>query len=485
MPILPSLLLCACASSAPADLRHADVTHAELAQAVLERFDRSDANPDTLDLDEFLDEGFLHLRLGLFEVYMSPHKALDKTHADRMVRVVQSLLDVQKAWLDWLAPAVDTRQAHKDLKELRAWAGRLRGDQLQKLARSGEGADILQALASSRTSLQRASGSLAEWMGSGSALGLDRPNGREPILLAADRREFLELLSFAGWLYPALQGVFWQQASASWTNCYVDEYKVLALEFAGERWDAGISMEAYTEDGLAQQITQLAANSLVDNYYGERIPPSLAGALAVNLTIDVFGSCNTRIDGDLRARRTEAFEIFVPGGASEGGWLPARSADSRWREHLGSDHFVAVLKAAQHDGLESIKRPKSRVRHFEIQNDGKNKRMTVSGPFLGSAALEASTPPEDFVGDYKEFLRAYRSCFIHWLRDESLGSTKKSGKAFAEALVELASGAEGEDLEETLLSVFGEPLSQELPNNKDLEGSFLDWLKGAKGAKAK
>ena len=97
--------------------------------------------------------------------------------------------------------------------------------------------------------------------------------------------------------------------------------------------------------GMQQQIAQLAGNAMIDNLFGDKIPPSLAGALSVNLVIDVYGECNTRVDGDLRARRMAAREFFVPGGASEGGVLPPNLADSLEGQATEAD-FDTGLTAA-------------------------------------------------------------------------------------------------------------------------------------------
>jgi hypothetical protein len=469
--------------TAPTAVSQEAPPYESLAKAALTRFGQPDANPDTFDLQEALTETSLHVRIGLYEVYMSRDSARDKTYADSLVQVIQSLVNAQEAWLAWLEPTHEFDQAQKDLKVLGKWAAKLRGSQLQRLAKDGEG-ELFAAL-HAKDSQREAAERFAQFMGSGAALGMDRPDSREPVVLGATRTEFLELLSLAGLLYPDLQSVYWQPGITSWTNFYVDQYKFIALEYAsagaGAHWAAGTAMDASAQDGLAQQVTQLAANSLIDNYFGDRIPPSLAGALSVNLTIDVFGTCDTRVDGDLKARRTEAFEMFVPGGASEGGWLPGKAADSRWREQQGADHFIAVLKASQSAGADEMKRSRGKLIHFQIENDGANKRMAISGPFLGAAAQAVEVPPEQYRGDYKEFLRSYRSCFVYWLREESLdGSASKSRAGFSEWLTNLATN-EDLDIEDAIRQVFGAPLSEGSVTEDVLEGAFLTWLRKAKG----
>ena len=458
------------------------IPFARLAQSALERMAPADSNPETIVLEDAFRGSSLYVRLGLYEIYLSRRSAQDPTHADDLSQVLQAALDVQAAWLGWLEPVEEFRDAEKDLKTLRKWAKGVRGGQLVALARKGEAGELFAAL-NAKDSVVEAAERFALFMGTGVALGMEREDRSEPLILAADRTEFLELLAFCGWLYPYLQEVYWQDDVASWTNCYVDRFKFISMQYASPfgsaHWGAGTSMNASTEDGLAQQVTQLAANSLVDGYFGERIPPSLAGAMAVNLTIDVFGTCETRVDGDLTSRRTQAFEIFVPGGASEGGWLPGVAADSRWRELKGADHFVQILKATQKDGAAANARAKGKLRHFQLENDTKNKRMAVSGPFLGSSAADDDPPPAQYVGDYKEFLRSYRSCFVHWLRNESQRKEKASRLAFARWLIDLAADDE-RTLEQSLEEAFGAPLSDEELGQEVLEGEFLRWLKSAR-----
>ena len=124
-------------------------------------------------------------------------------------------------------------------------------------------------------------------------------------------------------------------------------------------------------------------------------------------------------------------------------------------------------------------RAKGRLRHFELENDAGNKRRAVSGPFLGSPAEGVEGPPQQYVGDYKEFLRSYRSCFVHWLRDESQGKEKPSRVAFARWLIHLGSDQDL-SLEQSLEEVFGAPLSHTDLDQDVLEASFLSWLKKAR-----
>ena len=452
----------------------------QLAEDLLERNGLEDASPDLFDAHELLSQRYVSVRLGLFHAAIPRSSADDKAHAKDCAKLLGTLLDVQAQWLDWLAPAlpaelVDATGA--DLRELQIWAKGVRGDALQRVASEG-GCDLLDALGPKEKVLA-AAGRLAETLGRGRILGLDHDDRPEWIVLAPTRKDFVEHAALAGWVYPELRATYWGSGVGTWTQFYMDDISFFALEFAqsSASWRLGSSMNEREPRGMEQQVAQLAANSLIDSTFGARIPPSLAGALAVNLTIDIFGECETRADGDLRARRTEAYEMFVPGGASEGGILAPNSAQSRWREDQGSDGFASVLQDAQRAGTKANKRSTAGPRHFELQDDEKIQRTVVSAPFLGTAAA-AQEPdiPATFEGDWQEFLRAYRSGFVYWLRREAAGKAQESRVAFARFLAELAS-AEELDLERTLaLSFQCEALSSAELGPDTLEGMFLAWL---------
>ncbi len=469
---LPSLLLVT-AMAAPALSR--DLPYERLAGDFLAAYDAADASPQTFDLHGFLDEQFLHVSAGIYDVYLPSASAKSEKSLEDYQRVVLALFESQDRWLEWLESEVEDqrayKQAGKDCKTLRKWVSGWDLDDVTDGLEQGHRdlADVLDASDSVREALER----YAVYGASGTALGLNREDGaREPIVLAAGRKEMVQMCALGGWIYPQHRSVFWQESIATWTHTYIDDVKFLAMQFAMPRspgdYTSGLRMDTRIETGLEQQIVQLATNSMLANYFGEAIPPTLAGGLAVNLVIDLFGECATRADGDLRARRTQAREVFVPGGNPNGGILPPNLADSRWRSEQGSDHFVAALKRAM---------PKARrgPARFVLEDDRGRRGTDVYAPFLGSSA-GASSLSADYYGDQLEFLRSYRSCFLNWLRERGAGSSsKRSSAAFANLLRCMARGS-AETIEDTLANVYGTPLSSTEPGKDDLEGRFLAWL---------
>ena len=103
--------------------------------------------------------------------------------------------------------------------------------------------------------------------------------------------------------------------------------------------------------------------------------------------------------------------------------------------------------------------------------------MVVSAPFMGAKATDLSVVPDPFQGDKDEFLRSYRTSFLHWMRTASMGKKEPSSEAFAEWLKALAAPSEGEDLESTTSRVFGSrPMTDAEVTIESLEGAFLAWV---------
>ena len=452
-----------------------DLARAMLTEAGMEAVAPAEAVPDDSGLDEFLAKGFFCCDLGLYELYVPLRSLASSEQADSVRLVALALLDAQKVWLGWLGSNDESAAAAKDLASVRGWVATWKPGKLGGTKKAGKAVELLEP----SEAIVAASRDFAHAMRSGAGLGLGRdaeiPEG---IVFCPTRADFVSFLCTSAWLRPQDRQSLRDPQIIDWTYCYVDRWKVLAGEMpapgrAQGDWKSGTSMNSRSETGMQQQVVQLSANSLLDNYFGERIPPSLAGALSINLVIDTFGVCDTRVDGDLRERRTMAREIFVPGGMSEGGRLPPNWADSRWRTGAGVDRFVSALKTAQSAGHKE-KQDKKQM-WFLLQDEASSVRAAVCAPFLGTAASTEKLDPK-LDGDRLDFLRSYRVAFVWWLQNESDSSAKKSREQFATLLRTLASSQDG-DLEAAFRSACGgKPLSSAELGKEDLEGRFLDWL---------
>jgi hypothetical protein len=177
--------------------------------------------------------------------------------------------------------------------------------------------------------------------------------------------------------------------------------------------------------------------------------------------------------------------MFVPGGNANGGVLPMQSAESRWRAKQASDRFEAVLrqafKSASHlkekaDKTAGGARP-SKLGRLVLLGDNQGSEDVVRGPFLGSAAAQSTLPGQEFLGDYAEFLRAYRTCFVHWLRTQSADNAKQSAARFGMFLRDLAHADDAGAIEAMVSKDFGgAALSSATLDAATLEGRFVRWL---------
>ena len=306
--------------------RSAGLSYTDLAAEALSGTRFEGASPATFEVEAFLTEEFIRADLGLFDLHVRATSLEDKDDAEDWLGVAGALLTTQQRFLEWIEARASSPDSYDDafddLQTLQKWSRKWKAKTLTRQATEG-GIDLLD-LFSAPEDVRAASERLATFMRTGGPLGLERSPRSEPIVLTPDRRDFVTMICWAGWMQPSLQSIFWQPAVSTWTHFYVNDIKVLAMEYAAPGTRAGelgggLSMNDHTKDGLEQQIVQLSFGSLVDSYFGERIPPSIAGSIGVNMVIDLYGECDTRVDGDLRERRTEALEIFIPGGNPDGG----------------------------------------------------------------------------------------------------------------------------------------------------------------------
>lgn len=499
------------AQARPAAPQGAGLDFEALAKESLQRRGFAGRTPETFTFDEYCSRGFVHLEVGLFDLYMEVASFASKEEGQRFFKVAASLARLQVDWLDWVDPedkvAKEQEVIAKDLvKYLESVSldsvyakgfGTSTGD--DGLEGDAQALDLWTRLSIQEKRLETFR-ELAAYLQSDGGLGLERERQREPIVLYPDRGAYVELIALAGWARPEARARMWSPDVFTWTNFYVNEWRFVSMAYGVPEADAGsyrqgIPMEARGATGLEQQICQLAALGLFDNYFGGRIPPIVAGGLSVNLVIDLFGECNTRVDGDLRERRSDAREVFVPGGLSEGGILPPNLADSRWREFHGKHHFLRMLKESQKNGAASVKGKdrKDKVRYFQLLADDEIQKTVTEAPMLGKGAAGLGTLPPEYFGDRLEFARSYSSAFLYWLREKGGGrKAPESRQKFADLLRTFANSelpdAGGilaevpeSNFDEIFAGAYDRLLSDPaLDPDVSLEGAFLHWLPKAR-----
>ena len=201
--------------------------------------------------------------------------------------------------------------------------------------------------------------------------------------------------------------------------------------------------------------------------------------MSTDLYHGLLGDSGEHIASDLKVERLALppSQYFVGGERPDPIAVLSRYPGDVGREDQGADRFVRVLRFSQKEGMSNRPRGTDKTRHFELMNDATTKRTIISGPFLGAPAMAKKDPPTDFYGDHLEFLRAYRSCFLNWLRTKGSGSGKTSSKKFAELLIGIAHMDDSSGLEGKIAEAFKmDALSTEKLGTKDLEGRFLKWL---------
>lgn len=455
--------------AAPVTLAAPDAPDNEaLARAWLEQVG---VDPAGKQVPQVLSEGFAHLRLGIFDLHLPAGSAGEWSQA--YLDSIDGLLALQELWLRWIPPREDAEghaRAAAWLATLRSWAGKLSKRDLGK-AEVGPGGDLLEALEPDEEVRSAAAG-LASWFGAGGPL----PHEGEPrfvsLVFAPDRVSFVTVLSVIGLLDEPWRHDYWSPDIVTWTHGQWGGIRVLALEFATpeatENYERSISMTQKNKRALAEHVVQLGTRTLLERL---GVPSLFAVALANNMTIELFGEVDTRNDGDTSARKVDAVSIFVPGALSDG-VLPPANADSRWRKDKGEDWFIPALRKGQKDGAKQARSKWQKKILFSLEGENRDKH-TVSAPFFGPGS---EAPPPEFLADYTEFLRAYRSGFLHWLRQDGVeGDEEASLRAFGDFLSAIATAAEP-DLGAALGAVYPLPLSKEKIDDETLEGRFLDWL---------
>ncbi len=456
------------------------VPHEEFALSFLAERGLGDLTREEIDFEEVLRAEYARLDLGLYDLRFPIEDLAEAESAADLQAIALALLRSQVLFHGWveevLGPAKD---ALSDVKILAKWIEDWNPGRMSKGGERDD-RDLVLGLGA-KDNVVQAARRFAAWMRGGGPVGLVREeHAAARMLLMPTRPRFLELVCFAGWYYPHLQHVFWTEGLATWLGCRVQGTQVIALQFASPDiskadFELGLPLNYKHPTVLQQHAVHFGTQALFDNYYGDSIPSYLSTGLAMNMVIEQFGEVDTRIEGDLRARFTEAFSAFVPGGNSGGGVLPPENPDGRFRQNKGRDHFLGLLRLSQRNGAERIMKASEKLLHFEIEDDSRREFITVPAPFLGSPAANKELPPKDFQGDYQEFFRAYKSAFCFWLRIDAGGSKAACERAFARLLTSLARAPEN-GFEDLVHEIYALPLSGSEPDRKVLEGRFLTWL---------
>ncbi len=491
-PTHPATL--AAATAAQPVSRTFDLDFPVVARRYAERRGLEVTNAGQIDLFPLLAEYHASVDIGAFRMHVPATAFEDKGQFELFRTGCHEIAGSQLTWLEWLHQGKDKKKLselkfEKHIKKVQKWIKGWRHTSWKN--EWGAGRRDFTPTAEENAELHESASLLIDYLGRGMPL----PTGRTepqltPIYLIPTREDFVELLCLMGWVFPHVRHEYWAEDAWSWTQFFYEDSFFFALEFAaaasasggGEKqgysgdYRKSIPMSHFNSEGLEQQLVQLSLRGLISNLFGDRISPSFAAGLSSVLVIDIYGEVDTRTDGDLRGKKTQERSVFVPGGNPDGGTLPPDYADGRFRSPKhGADFFIPILRKVQSDGGKEVRDKADKHRSFHILNDEETEEWLLQAPLLHfSTEKRLHAPKQEFIGDMLEFLRSYRICFMHWLRDNAKGSKTKSRPEFVRFLSALAE-PEG-TLERALEEVYERPLSDEGATKASLEGQFLHWL---------
>ncbi|WP_145196139.1 hypothetical protein [Planctomycetes bacterium Poly30] len=445
-------------------------------------------------LEDVLARRYATLRAGAFDLSFPLDFFGDKRSGEIEV-VVQAVLDLQGEWFKRFAREPATLEAaQKDMLVLTDWVdGWSKGD-LKKVSK-GEGGSLFDLMEAGE-GVREASARLAPMIYDEETMAVT-PQFIQDIrmVFCPTRLSFMEMVGYGGMVSPAVRQSAWHSGTAEWTQLWIDQTMVVALEYSpwtdDPKFQLGMSMNKFDKQGQRQFVVQQAAAALLTKTLNRMDLPLLDKGLAVHMTIAVCGAANT-IDGEGSISSTGAttapYERFVPGGNSNGGTLPAIPAigfdsiqESHWRKTKSGGLFFAALEAGQKQGGKRAKKDNKRdlfkrpEAHFELTSPT-GKHIAVTAPFLGQPATQRPYPEPEYLNDYREFFRSYQACFLDWLRNTgSEGDSEEVARGKFQQLLSKLSLEREVNLDNAVQEIYQEPLTT-LDGSAGLEWRFLTWL---------
>lgn len=472
-----------------------ELEYSQWAQAFLDAHEIQNAVPGNVVLQELLDtEHYQRFDLGLFDLRISANSLEDRKLAKLFAESALALLQMQASWVKWSASEhPEYEQILDQFDVLVKWVKGWSATSLSALARA-EDTQFLDRLGAKEPVLE-AHAAVSKFMTTGKYLGLSlSESSQAQILFAPNRTEFIQLVCFTGWAKPDVRPSFWKQGVEQWTSFWNDSTQIIAMDYPAypidmKRPERGAPMDEFEKEGLGQHSVEKAAAAMFWHYYGSNDALFFEAALATNLVIDVFGENNVRTGAPVfksSGGSSSPYEVFVPGGNSAGGVLPARGAISIidipiWRETKGKDHYVKPLQKAQKLGLKLARKAKHPSRdkrdHFIIEGQVAGEKSFVTAPFFGTHAKTKPLPEKTYLVDYEEFFRAYRASFFDWLKQRGAGKDKKrNAELFGQLLSRLSTRTAQSTFADIVEELYGAPLSAADGEQDSLEWRFLTYV---------
>lgn len=493
-------VLAALAQAGPQDtIRTLD--YPELARSFLDAHGLKDwlaAGSAGRDFDQFVQSPvFASIELGTLELRI-PAKSLEVPDIAEDFRVTAAAtVDMQASWQAWSDPK-RAPEFEEDWKTLGKW---VKGWSRGRLGHAEGGVslfDSLQASEGVRAAATRLRAAMRADDATCAALG---EIGR--IVFAPTRRDFLQIMAVVGWCNEAARESFWNDRLLDHTIEWVGWTEMVCMEFTQLPVDpklpyAGVDMNADDKTGLAQYMAERAAALLLRRAFWRQDAHFYEQALAGNLVIAAAGRNNLRsgewkLEMHTSGASSQPYSRFVPGGNPNGGTLPKNPAGpgstsgnatevSLYRTTFGADYFLGPLREGQAAGAKLVAKDKKhrladdKFAHFAVHSFKTNGDHAVTAPFLGLLAEKQPLPPLDFLDDYEDFFRAYRSGFLYWLQRYALPSEAESGAKFAQLIGTHALNPARDPIDVNVQTVYGVPISAQDGSTDSLEWRYLTWL---------
>jgi len=488
-----------------------------------------------------MDSEYVALELGYFDLYYPIWFLQKKSKVKELQRCTVALLDLQGKFLDWVGLAEAARASEVSeqpavrtmLSELRdvygSWKPRAlarsaldeahgRYEKFNALPESRAFADYMRQQLWMEPATSRKAPPVPEQVA--------RPGLH--VIMAGDWQNFTAMAcGFA--LMDEIEEVkedgqriadfVWFDKLPVWTYFYwyqyhevkMEHYQVMGSEYAttdvGDVWGLetpGAKMDEVTDkkSGLEQHLVQHISERFMQANFNSRMHLAIQNGMATDLVFEIYDENREKSSGSGVANQTQAYSVFIPGGASQGGTLPAISAENRvrrgWKPKKGEggDRYGYFLSHQLGPGEKVAKKQlgKKRVKdnpyYFAIEPEDKNlDKRVLYPPLFATSEMETD-----------EFFRAYKVYFAAWLRTQAGAGPGVKAKdargpseaAFARLLLttarkakEIGPSFDGDTVGsapfmEALVEIYGMPLTgddlidSEHPN---LEGRCLETLK--------
>jgi hypothetical protein len=477
-----------------------DVPFADYGKAYLKTHCKG-ASASDCPFGKVREQSYAHGVFGAFDIAYPIAFLTEKDHAEDLQKITTSLLDLQIHWIDWLAKSdAGATTAKADIAELKSWVKGWKPAAFSKTSMAAE-RDLF-TLCAANEAQKSAAKRLTTFITNPASLGVG-PKDSNPlsVLFSPSRKDWVELLGYAGTLDSAQQGVLWNKNATTWGTFWIEQTLVIGLTYPAwgddPEFKGDLSMNKFEPTGMLQCVVQQCMLGLLWACYGESDALYFNAAMGLNMAIAVCGEGNA-LEGDsgrgTTGAHTDPYEKFVPGGNSSGGMLPPIPAApfdamkvNQWRATSGKDHFTAPLRKGQKASLKEVgkgKEPKlepslakDKAAHFLLIGADPSQKYVVTAPFFGSHAKEKPYPPPEVIVDYREFFRAYRSGFSYWLQTQ--GDAKgadASAQKYSELLKALGARAPEKPFDDVVKEIYGVPLSDKNGDTDSLEWRFLKWL---------